>query len=139
MFASHFINNKKIYCYEIYEIKLILKNNWERKRIFTIIFYAIEKQNFELILRLSKLKQLNIIVHYKKFTRRYNFESSSFKLNNVKKILKILIQNASLYAMMITSSAFLHKKWKTRVNALRKRIDLIIGETLTILQKFVEF
>ena len=27
LFASHFMNDKKIYCYEIYEIKLILKNN----------------------------------------------------------------------------------------------------------------
>ena len=25
-FISHFINDKKIYCYKIYEIKLILKN-----------------------------------------------------------------------------------------------------------------
>ena len=27
LFAFHFMNDKKIYCYEIYEIKLILKNN----------------------------------------------------------------------------------------------------------------
>ena len=61
-----FINDKKIYCYKIYEIKLILKNDLQRKRIFTVKFYAIKKQNFELILKLSKLKQLNIIVDYKK-------------------------------------------------------------------------
>ena len=27
LFAFHFMNDKKIYCYEIYKIKLTLKNN----------------------------------------------------------------------------------------------------------------
>ena len=27
LFASHFMNDKKIYCYKTYKIKLILKNN----------------------------------------------------------------------------------------------------------------
>ena len=56
LFASNFMNDKKIDYYEIYKIKLILKIYWQRKRIFTVIFYVIEKQNFELILKLSELK-----------------------------------------------------------------------------------
>ena len=55
-------------CYKIYEIKLIVKNNWQRKRIFIVIFYAIEKQNIRLILKLWKLKQLSLIVDYKNFS-----------------------------------------------------------------------
>ena len=41
--------------------------------------------------------------------------------------------------MIITLVAFLHEKRKIRVNVLREKIDLIIDQTLTISQKFVEF
>ena len=41
--------------------------------------------------------------------------------------------------MIIISIALLHEKRKIRVNALRERIDLMIDNTFTILQKFVKF
>ena len=139
MFESHFMNNKNIYCYKMYEVKFILKKNWQRKRTFIVIFYAIEKQNFELILKLSKLKQLNIIVDYKKFSCPYDLESSSFELNNVKEFSKNLIENAVLYAVITTSIAFSHEKRNVRVNALRERINSNIDLTLAIFKRFVKF
>ena len=118
LFASHFMNDKKIYCYKIYEIKLTLKNNWQRKRIFAVVFYAIDKQNSELILNLSELKQLSVIVDYEKFSWRYDFDSSSFELNFVKEFSKTLTDNASLYAIMTAFIAFSHEKQSVHVNAV---------------------
>ena len=68
LFAFHFKNDKKIYCYEIYKIKLTSKNNEQRKRIFAVVFYAIDRQSSKLILSLSELKQLSVIIDYKKFS-----------------------------------------------------------------------
>ena len=91
-----------------------------------------------MILKLSKLKQLNIIVDNEKVNWRYNFKSSSFELNNVKEFSKILIENAFLYTIMTTSIAFSHKKRNVRVNALREKIDLNIDETFAIFKKINE-
>ena len=139
LFAFHFMNDKKIYCYEIYKIKLTLKNNWQRKRIFAVVFYVIDKQNSKLILNFSELKQLSVVIDYKKFSWRYNFDSSSFKLNFVKKFSKVLINDTSLYAIMTTFITLLHEKQSVHVNAIREKIDLIIDETFAIFQKFVKF
>ena len=139
LFASYCMNNQKIYCYKIYKIKLTLKNNWQRKRIFVIVFYVIDKQNSELILNFSKLKQLSVIVDYEKFNWRYDFDSLSFKLNFVKEFSKTLTDNASLYAIMTTFIIFSHEKQSVHVNAIREKIDLNIDETFAIFQKFVKF
>ena len=136
--ASHFMNNKKIYCYEIYEIKLILKNNWQRKRIFAVVFYVIDKQSSELILNFSRLKQLNVIIDYEKFSWRYTFESSSFKLNFVEEFSKALTDDASLYAVMTAFIALSHEKQSVHVNAIREKINSNINETFAILKKFVK-
>ena len=132
LFAFHFMNDKKIYYYEIYKIKFILKNNWQRKRIFAVVFYVIDKQNSKLILNFSKLKQLNVIIDYENFNWRYNFDSSSFELNFIKEFSKTLIDNASLYAIMITFITFLHEKQSVQVNIIREKIDLNIDETFAI-------
>ena len=137
--ASHFMNDKKIYCYEIYEIKLTLKNNWQRKRIFAVVFYAIDKQNSELILNLSELKQLSVIVDYEKFSWRYDFDSSSFELNFVKEFSKTLTDDASLYAIMTAFITFSHEKQSVYINVIREKIDLNIDKTFAIFQKFVKF
>ena len=139
LFESHFMNDKKIYYYKIYEIKLILKNNWQRKRIFAIVFYAIDKQSSKLILNFSKLKQLSVVIDYEKFNWRYNFDSSSFELNFVKEFSKTLTDDASLYAIMTAFIAFSHEKQNVHVNAIREKIDSNIDETFAIFKKFVKF
>ena len=66
-------------------------------------------------------------------------ESSSFKLNNVKEFSKTLIENAFLYRVITTSTAFSHERRNVRVNILRERINLNIDETFAIFKKFVKF
>ena len=137
--AFHFMNDKKNFCYKNYEIKLTLKNNWQRKRIFTVVFYVIDKQSSKLILNFLKLKQLNVIINYKKFNWRYNFDSSSFKLNSDKKFSKILTDDASLYTIMTVFITFWHEKQNVHVNAIREKINYNIDETFAIFSIFVKF
>ena len=118
---------------------MTLEDSWQRKRTFTAVFYAIDKQGPELVLGLPGLKQLSIVVDYGKSSWRYGFESSSFELNSAKEFSKALAEGAPLYAVMAKPIAPSHERQSVRVDALREGVDPNTGETLTVPEEFVEF
>ena len=82
---------------------------------------------------------MSVVIDYEKFSWRYSFDSSSFKLNFVKEFSKTLIDDASLYTVITAFVTFLHEKQNVYVNAIREKIDSNIDKTFAIFQKFVKF
>ena len=53
---SHWINEKKIYCFETHDFTLCFENNCKQIQIFTTTFYVVNKKKFDVILKLFDLK-----------------------------------------------------------------------------------
>jgi hypothetical protein len=56
--SSH-VKKKSIHCYDAYNVRIRLVDNWKQKRVFETMFYVLNKNEMSnMILELSELKQI---------------------------------------------------------------------------------
>jgi hypothetical protein len=80
-----YAKNKLEHCYDAYNACIWLKNNWQQKRIFDMIFYAMNKNDkFDIIMRLSKLKKMRVKLNYAVMIWRYDFVKNVFQIASTK-------------------------------------------------------
>ena len=75
---SNFLNNKPQYCYNVYKLKYYLIDFWKQHREITILFYAMNFENFNIILNMSMLIDNFIVLN--STTTNWRFNVNNFKL-----------------------------------------------------------
>jgi hypothetical protein len=79
LLISTYAKDKLEHCYDAYSACIWLKDNWQQKRIFDMIFYAMNKNDkFDMIMRLSKLKKMKVKLNYAIMIWRYDFIENAF-------------------------------------------------------------
>ena len=101
----NYLNDVKTYCYETYEISFIMKNSWKHDRIFTDIFYAMNKDvlSIDVILKLFDLINENIAMHFKNKSWWYNVKTKTLKLIKFEKLIKKMKKKITIYTVIIIS------------------------------------
>jgi hypothetical protein len=62
--SSH-VKQKSMHCYDVYNVRIRLVDNWKQKRFFETMFYVLNKNEIlNMILELSKLKQIETKLNY---------------------------------------------------------------------------
>jgi predicted adenine nucleotide alpha hydrolase (AANH) superfamily ATPase len=81
--SSH-VKKKSMHCYDVYLMKSRLFDNWEQKRVFEAVFYAIDKNdNIDMILSMSELHHIKAKLDYAALSWRYEFAKQAFQINFV--------------------------------------------------------
>ncbi len=71
--SSH-VKEKFMHCYDVYLMKSRLFDNWEQKRVFEVVFYAIDKNdNIDMILSMFELHHIEAKLDYATLSWRYEF------------------------------------------------------------------
>ena len=86
---SKFLNNKTQYCYDVHELKYHLIDFWKQHRKIIILFYAVNFENFDIILNISMLIDNFIVLN--STTTNWRFKVNNFKL--ILKTSKIFTKN----------------------------------------------
>jgi predicted transposase YbfD/YdcC len=62
--SSH-VKRKSMHCYDAYNVRIRLVDNWKQKRVFETMFYVLNKDEMsDMILELSELKQIETKLNY---------------------------------------------------------------------------
>jgi hypothetical protein len=62
--SSH-VKRKSMHCYDAYNVRIRLIDNWKQKRVFETMFYVWNKNEMlNMIFELSKLKQIKMKLNY---------------------------------------------------------------------------
>ncbi len=62
--SSH-VERKSMHCYDAYNVRIRLVDNWKQKRVFETMFYVLNKNEMSnMILELSELKQIETKLNY---------------------------------------------------------------------------
>ncbi len=84
---SHFLllSNHFIYCYEAYLMKYQLKDSWDQKHNCEHVFYALKKNEPDLIMSLSALKKKQVHIDCELCSWRFSINSQMLSLKNLNK------------------------------------------------------
>jgi hypothetical protein len=65
--SSH-VERKSMHCYDAYNVRIRLVDNWKQKRVFETMFYVLNKNEMlNMIFELSRLKQIETKLNYQMF------------------------------------------------------------------------
>ena len=67
-----------MYCYDVYNLNYWLIDNWGQGRECNILFYVVNCNDFDVILRMFDLRQLNILLNFE--TKQWRFKINIEKL-----------------------------------------------------------
>jgi hypothetical protein len=86
--SSH-VKKKSIHCYDAYSVRIWFIDNWKQKRIFETMFYVLNKNEIsDMILNLSKLKQIDAKLNYQMLIWRYDFSKQILKISSTNDFAK---------------------------------------------------
>ena len=107
-----YLNDVKTYCYETYEFLIVMNNSWKHDRIFTDIFYAMNKDLLliDVTLKLSNLIKKNIVMHFENKSWRYSVKSKTLKLMKSEKLMNEIRQRTIIYAIITTFASLTFSK-----------------------------
>jgi hypothetical protein len=112
--SSH-VKRKSMHCYDAYNVRIRLIDNWEQKRVFETMFYVLNKNEMSnIILELSELKQIEMKLNYQMFIWRYDFSEQTLKISSTNDFAKKINHDDFIYVVMIQSYKF-DTKIKIRV------------------------
>ncbi len=97
--SSH-VKRKSMYCYDAYNVRIQLIDNWKQKRVFETMFYVLNKNEMSnIILELSKLKQIVAKLNYQILIWRYDFSKQILKISSINDFAKKINHHDFIYVV----------------------------------------
>jgi hypothetical protein len=101
--SSH-VKRKSMHCYDAYNVRIRLIDNWKQKRVFETMFYVLNKNEMSnMILELSELKQIETKLNYQMLIWRYDFSEQILKISSTNDFAKEINHHDFIYVVMIQS------------------------------------
>ncbi len=98
------VKEKSMYCYDAYNVRIRLIDNWKQKRVFETMFYVLNKNEMShMIFELSELKQIETKLNYQMFIWRYDFSKQTLKISSTNDFAKKINHHDFIYVVMIQS------------------------------------
>jgi hypothetical protein len=117
---SH-VKRKSMHCYDAYSVRIWFVDNWKQKRVFETMFYVLNKNEMlNMILELSKLKQIETKLNYQMFIWRYDFSKQILKISSTNDFAKKINHHDFIYVVMIQSYKF---DTKIKINAVSTFVE----------------
>jgi hypothetical protein len=122
--SSH-VEKKSIHCYDAYNVHIRLVDNWKQKRVFETMFYVLNKNEMlNMILELSKLKQIKTKLNYQMFIWRYDFSKQTLKISLTNNFAKKINHHDFIYEMIIQHRQIRKRRMKTTLTNAAFDINL---------------
>jgi hypothetical protein len=103
LISSH-VKKKSMHCYDAYNVRIRLIDNWKQKRVFETMFYVLNKNEMlNMIFELSKLKQIETQLNYQIFIWRYDLSKQTLKISSTNDFAKKINHHDFIYVVMIQS------------------------------------
>jgi hypothetical protein len=134
--SSH-VKKKSMYCYDAYNVRIRLVDNWKQKRVFETMFYVLNKIKMSnIILELSKLKQIKTKLNYQMFIWRYDFSEQILKISLRNDFAKKINYHDFIYVVMIQSYK---SDIKIKINAVSTFVESVDDATKKMFFEFKNF
>ena len=102
---SQFIDDQRVYCFEVYQVRYQLIDTWEQSQNCEHIFYILNKAESALILELSALKAECIQIDCRTKTWHFNIENRSMKVQFSAEFVQKIKNESTVYAILWAESA----------------------------------
>jgi hypothetical protein len=134
--SSH-VERKSIHCYDAYNVRIRLVDSWKQKRVFETMFYVLNKNEMSnMILELSKLKQIETKLNYQMFIWRYDFSKQILKISSINDFAKKINHHDFIYVVMIQSYK---SDTKIKINAVSTFVENVDDSAKKIFFEFRKF
>jgi hypothetical protein len=126
-----------MHCYNAYNVRIRLVDSWKQKRVFETMFYVLNKNEMSnMILELSKLKQIETKLNYQMFIWRYDFSEQTLKISSTNDFAKKINHHDFIYVVMIQSYKL---DIKIKINAVSTFVENVDDSAKKISFEFRKF
>ncbi len=134
--SSH-VKKKSMHCYDVYNVRIRLIDNWKQKRVFETMFYVLNKNEMSnMILELSRLKQIETKLNYQMFIWRYDFSEQNLKISSVNDFAKKINHHDFIYVVMIQSYK---SDTKIKINTVSTFVENVDDSAKKMFFEFKDF
>jgi hypothetical protein len=134
--SSH-VKKKSMHCYDAYNVRIRLIDNWKQKRVFETMFYVLNKNEMlNMIFELLKLKQIKTKLNYQMFIWRYDFLKQILKISLTNDFAKKINHHDFIYVVMIQSYKF---DIKNKINVVSTFVENVDDSTKKMFFEFRDF
>ncbi len=134
--SSH-VKRKSMHCYDAYNVRIRLVDNWKQKRVFETMFYVLDKnETLNMILELSEIKQIETKLNYQMFIWRYDFSEQTLKISSTNDFAKEINHHDFIYVVMIQSYK---SDIKIKVNAVSTFVENVDDAAKKMSFEFKDF
>jgi hypothetical protein len=131
--SSH-VKRKSMHCYDAYNVRIRFVDSWKQKRVFEMMFYVLNKNDMlNMILELSKLKQIETRLNYQMFIWRYDFSKQILKISSTNDFAKKINHHDVIYVVMIQSYK---SDIKVKINAVSTFVENVNDSAKKIFFEF---
>jgi hypothetical protein len=126
-----------MHCYDAYNVRIRLVDSWKQKRVFETMFYVLNKNEMSnMILELSKLKQIETKLNYQILIWRYDFSKQILKISSTNDFAKKINHHDFIYVVMIQ----LYKSdIKIKINTMSIFVENVDDSAKKIFFEFKKF
>ena len=139
---SRFIwmNDQNVYCYDVYKMCYWLRDSWDIEKKDISIFYAIDKKESFLILRMSSMQFERIWINMIIRTWCFNVNEHAFELFFAQAFAKALQDESTVYALVMINvvEELIVEHQVKAMNNMMSRITIAL-ETQTLLVELKEY